>query len=222
MLASWTGNANDAVMYRRDPQAVAVSYPVANDPFIEALRAGNPGAFATLVKNEMSRLIAVARKLLRSEQDAQDAVQDALLQAYRHIHQFEGRSSLRTWMYQITVRACLMARRRDRRRNGDVSLTARIDDDGLNLADTVASVEPAAEDMVATHEDYATVRRTMMELPASYREILELRDIEGLDVAQTAKRLQTTAGVVKTRLHRARNALREILKDRVDASSFEH
>src|SRR5262252_3550207 len=95
--------------------------PVATPSSIEAfdivrLKAQDAGAFESLVRSSTGRMLAVALRMLRSDQDAQDAVQEAFIQAYKALPQFEARCSVTTWLHSITVRACLMKLRRQRTR----------------------------------------------------------------------------------------------------------
>jgi len=177
------------------------------------IRAGDARACEVLVHNYGGRMLAVARRLLRCEEDSADAVQDAFLSAFRSLDRFAGQASLATWLHRIVLNACLM-RLRARSRRRDVPLD--------DLLPTVA--ESADQRMgraeggepgyyhLARAEIRAQVRACIDRLPEAYRTVLLLRDIEELDTDQTAHRLGISHGAVKTRLHRARQALRTLLE----------
>lgn len=179
---------------------------------LEALRAGEGAAYETLVREYTPRLLAVARRYLRNEEDARDAVQEGFLLAYRGLEKFHGDSRVSTWLHRIVVNACLM-RLRSRRRKPEESIEELLPgflEDG-HQAEPAESWKGKAEDRIDSRQARERVREAIGELPASYRTVLLLRDIEGLDTEETAKALELTPGAVKTRLHRARQALRGLL-----------
>jgi RNA polymerase sigma-70 factor (ECF subfamily) len=176
------------------------------------LRAGDDAAFEEVVRQNAARLLIVARRYLRSEEDAQDAVQDAFLSAFRSIGQFEGGSRLSTWLHRITVNAALMKLRTRRRKPEepiDDLLPGFLGDGHM----TQAPVEwrPLSDELLARSETRTLVLRCIDGLPESYRHVLLLRDIEELDTEETAEVLGVSTNTVKTRLHRARQALRKLL-----------
>jgi RNA polymerase sigma-70 factor (ECF subfamily) len=175
------------------------------------LRAGEAAAFEELVRAETGRLLAVTRRILPTEEDARDAVQDAFLFAFRSLDRFQGHARLSTWLHRIAVNAALM-RLRTRRRKHEESLEPLLPtylDDGHH-AERFAQWDDPVE-KIEQAENKALVRRLIGELPDAYRTVLLLRDIEGLDTEETAKVLDTTPNAVKVRLHRARQALRTLL-----------
>lgn len=179
---------------------------------LAALRAGDDAAFETMVREFGGRLLSTTRRLLRQEDDAMDAVQDAFLQAFKSIGSFEGQSQLYTWLHRIAVNCALMKLRTKRRRP-----EALIEDLLPKFQDDHHRVEPATElDETALAraeraETRATIRDCIEKLPDSYRIVLVLRDIEEMDTTEAARVLGVSEGVVKTRLHRARQALKTLL-----------
>jgi RNA polymerase sigma-70 factor (ECF subfamily) len=156
-------------------------------------------------------MLAVARRFLQQEQDAQDAVQDAFLSAFKAIDSFEGSSKLSTWLHRIVVNAALM-KLRSRQRHPErpiEDLLPKFDSDGHRHAGDgwATTIDTTARD----RETREFVRQKINELPESYRTVLLLRDIEELSTDDTAQQLGITPGAVKTRLHRARLALRELI-----------
>ena len=180
--------------------------------FVAALRAGDELAFEALVRQHAGRLLAVARRFLRSEEDARDAVQDAFISAFRSLDGFEGSSLLTTWLHRIVVNSCLM-RLRTRRRKPEVPIEdylPKFQEDG-HRAGSCAAWQGPADILLQRKEVRDLVRSSIDRLPESYRTVLLLRDIEELDTEETARLLETTQNAVKVRLHRARQALRELL-----------
>jgi RNA polymerase sigma-70 factor, ECF subfamily len=175
------------------------------------LRAGEPAAFEELVRAETGKLLSVARRILPTEDDARDAVQDAFMFAFRSLDGFAGQARLSTWLHRIVVNASLM-RLRSKRRKREESLEPLLpsfQNDGHFVERFSTWDDPAKK--IETAETKAIVRSLIDELPESYRTVLLLRDIEGLDTEETAKLLETTPNAVKVRLHRARQALRTLL-----------
>jgi RNA polymerase sigma-70 factor (ECF subfamily) len=187
--------------------------PTSEKELVERLRAGDEGAYEMLVREHSGRMLAVARRILGNDDDAGDAVQEAFLSAFKSLDRFEGGSKLSTWLHRITVNSSLMKLRRDRRK------PLRSIDDLLPQFSDAGRVAlwnpgvPTGDEVLRSEETRATVRRKIDELPDDYRIVLVLRDIEGLDTQQTATYLDITPAAVKTRLHRARQALRTLLAE---------
>jgi RNA polymerase sigma-70 factor (ECF subfamily) len=180
---------------------------------VAALRAGDGKAFERIVREHAPRLFAVARRLLGCDGEAADAVQETFVAVHRRIHQFEGGSRLATWLHRIAVNAALM-RLRTKRRRGEVSIDSLLPaftPDGHRVVARPAWSDPP-ETSLEREELRATIRRAIDRLPDDYRTVLVLRDIEGLDTDEAAATLGINPGAVKTRLHRARLALRELLE----------
>lgn len=171
---------------------------------LEGLRRGDARAFERLVRENASAMLAVARRILGDECEAQDALQQAFLSAFRSIAKFEGGCAISTWLHRIVVNAALMKLRHARSRP-----ECSIDD----LVSAPAETWPiTAEDALADLQVRRKVRECIDQLPDLYREVLILRDIEELDTRETASILGLSEGGVKTRLHRARQALTILLQ----------
>jgi RNA polymerase sigma-70 factor (ECF subfamily) len=179
---------------------------------LAGLRAGEDAAFDALVRGHAGRLLAVAQRLLRNADDAQDAVQDAFLAAFRSIGSFKGDAQLSTWLHRIVVNAALMKLRSKRRRPEEPidELLPRFLADG-HAAQPAAPWREPADKLVQRREVRELVRASIDRLPETHRTVLMLRDVEELDTEETARLLGISVGAVKTRLHRARQALRELL-----------
>jgi RNA polymerase sigma-70 factor, ECF subfamily len=177
------------------------------------IRAGDAEAFEWLVRTHSPRMLMVARRLLRCESAAADAVQEAFLAAWKALGDFEGGSTLGTWLHRIVVNAALMKLRSVKRRN-ELSIESMVPtfrDDGHRENVRPAWTTPA-ETLLQREETRQMIREKINMLPDDYRTVIMLRDIEELDTDATAEALGITAGAVKTRLHRARMALRELLQ----------
>ena len=180
---------------------------------VSGLRHGDDRAYELLVRQHAPRMLATARRLLNDEAAAEDCVQEAFLNAFRSIGRFEQRSSLGTWLHRITVNAALM-RLRTRKRQGEQS----IDDLMPEFDENDCRIEPnwqfreSTEQSLQRREVRELVLAKIGELPDTYRIVLMLRDIEEMNTAEVAELLETTEGAVKTRLHRARAALKKLIE----------
>jgi len=184
-----------------------------DDPkLVAAFRAGDLTAFEKIVREHGRGLLAVARRLLRNDDDAREAVQDAFVSAFRSCRRFEGSSRISTWLHRIVVNSCLMRLRTQRR-----SVEVPIDDwlprflpDGHHEASFI-DWSNAAHALIEQQETCALVRRCIDQLPDSYRTVLLMHDIEGISVDEVAAALDVSSNAVHIRLHRARQALRTLL-----------
>lgn len=180
---------------------------------MDGLRRDSPESYERLVKTYGGRMLAVARRLTRNEEDARDCVQVAFLQAFQNISRFEQRSSLATWLHRIVVNAALM-KLRSRERRPETSLDdlmPHFDQSGLRI-ESESGIQVPLETLLENQETRELVRRAIDGLPVNYRNVLMLRDIEEYDTETTAELLGLTPGAVKTRLHRARTALKTLLE----------
>lgn len=177
---------------------------------VARLKAGDDRAFEEMVRAYGGRLLAVARRLLRNDEDARDAVQDAFCSAFRALSGFQENSRLSTWLHRIVVNAALM-RMRSRSRRPEESLEDLLpafDETGHRV--TGPTPDGPVEELLRK-EDGARVRAAIDRLPDSWRTALLLRDIEEMDTENVAGLLGITPNAVKIRVHRARQALLGIL-----------
>jgi len=179
---------------------------------LSLLRAGDDDAYAHVVRKNTGRLLALARGFLRNEDDAADAVQEAFLSMCKSLDRFEGNSSLATWLHRIVVNNCLMKlQSKSRRKSYSIDELLPTFDDTGHHAKPISAWTETSRDSLAIDEARRQVRACIDELPEDYRAVLLLRDIEEFDTEQTASILGVNPGAVKTRLHRARQALRTLL-----------
>jgi RNA polymerase sigma-70 factor (ECF subfamily) len=196
---------------------------------LEAARGGDHDAYRRLVEPHRQALHAHCYRMLGSVHDAEDALQDALLRAWRGLEGFEGRSSLRSWLYKIATNTCLDEIERRPRRGLPTDYGPASDphdDSAAPLVESV-SVEPYPDEMLDVEEGFAAPaaryeRREAVELafiaalqhlPPRQRAVLILREVLGFSSREVAESLETTVGSVNGALHRARKAVAERLPD---------
>ncbi len=183
---------------------------------IERLKAGDPDALEPLMARHGGRVYRVAYGITRNAADAEEVVQDVFVTLVRKIGDFEGRAALGTWLYRVATNAALI-KRRGKRIQVEVSLEDRLPafkEDGHRDGERSYllldwSLRPDQE--LLSSESRATLERAIEALPEHYRAVLVLRDVEELSNEETAEALGESVGSVKSRLHRARMALREEL-----------
>ena len=175
-----------------------LSLEFANDgELLAAHVAGHPDAFTEIVRRHRDRLWAVALKTTGDPEDAADALQDALISAYRRASQFRGDSQVTTWLHRIVVNACLD---RMRRRSTRPTVPLPVEEEtGIPL--------PDPEDRIARRELQLDIAAALAELPEDQREAVALVDIEGWSIDQAALMLGCPAGTVKSRCSRGRAKL---------------
>jgi len=180
---------------------------------LAALRGGHEWAFETMIRVFGGRLLAVARRFTRNDEDARDVVQSAYLSAFRGLNEFEGACLLSTWLHRIVVNTALMQLRSRRRKpedSIDVLLPA-FQQDGHHV-EQFSDWSAPADQLLERKQTRATVRACIEQLPENYRAVLMLRDIEELSTQEVAEMLTMTPTAVKVRLHRARQALSTLLR----------
>jgi RNA polymerase sigma-70 factor (ECF subfamily) len=174
-----------------------------DEEIVVRICAGETQSFEILMRRYNQRLYRAVRAILQSDADAEDAVQQAYLNAYRCLGQFEGRARFSTWLIRIAVNEALARRRRAH----DKPLESSDDEESRRTA----SAAPDPERQAYAGELSALLQSALAALPHGYRSVFTLREVDGLNTAETAQRLCVSEGVVKTRLHRARDLLRRKL-----------
>jgi RNA polymerase sigma-70 factor (ECF subfamily) len=180
------------------------------DALLPKLRAGDPLAFAQFVEENQRQVYNLALRMLNDPQEAEDVLQETFLNAYRALPNFEGRSSLGTWLYRIASNASLMRLRKKQPNLISVD-EPLILDAGDGLPRQLADWSSIPEHELLSNESRQVMDEAVAELPESLRIVFILRDIEGLSTLDTGEILGLSEGAVKTRLHRARLRLRERL-----------
>jgi len=201
-------------MFMRLSSLAAVEQPDQSDEdVIREVLAGNTGMFELLMRRYNERVYRAARAIVRADQDAEDVMQQAYVNAFTHLGQFNGSARFSTWLTRIAINESLARVRRQGRYE-------TCDFERANIAPLTS------RDITQDPERQAFARemRTLLEwaidaLPDGLREVFMLRDVEGLNTAETADCLGVSDDVIKTRLSRARAALRRLLFERTGATA---
>jgi RNA polymerase sigma-70 factor, ECF subfamily len=172
-------------------------------------RAGDRVALEALLASVAPSIHRFGLRMCKNVHDADDVLQDTLLAVARHLGEFEGRSSLSSWVFALTRSACA------RRRRGLKNKPSRGGDD--ELAEAVVDTSASPEARVADQELAAALSNALDNLPDDYREVILLRDIEQLTAPEAASALGISVDAIKSRLHRAREALRAALRPMLEA-----
>ena len=190
-----------------------------DDALLRRIRAGERDAFTDLMRRYNRRLYRVARSVLRDDAEAEDALQDAYLQAYRALPAFRGESALGTWLTRIVVNAALMRQRKTGRLADVIELGADFgsDDAAVPRPANERLDEPAQPELAALRAQTRRLIETGIDkLPAAFRTVFMLRAVEELTVEETATTLDIPEATVRTRYFRARAMLREALAREID------
>lgn len=171
---------------------------------LQKAQEGDRKAFEALVALHSRRVYNLALGYTGRHHDAEEIAQTVFVKVWRALPQFRGASAFSTWLYRLTLNACTDHYRRERKRRGDLSL----DDPDLS---PIRDAAPSPEEIVIQWEEEAILRKALAELPEQHRVILILREMDGLDYQEIAQVLELQVGTVKSRLARARRALREKL-----------
>jgi len=179
-------------------------------PLVARARAGDQGAFAALVKEYSRKVYRVAKNITQNDEDAEDVLQETFLKAYEHLPGFQGQSKFYTWIVRIAVNESLMKLRK-RKGNRFVSLDEPLDTGEEEVKREIAVWEDNPEQRYSREEMQKILDDAVESLKPDFRTVFTLRDIEELSTEETAEALDISVPAVKSRLLRARLALREKL-----------
>jgi RNA polymerase sigma-70 factor (ECF subfamily) len=174
--------------------------------------AGETALFEILLRRYNQRLFRIARSILRSDDDAEDAVQQAYINAFTHLGQFAGDAAFATWLTRIAIHEAL-ARTRQRTRRAETDLEEQ------EQMNRLVSDRRSPEEQAADRELTGLVEAAVDELPELYRTVFMMREVQQLSTAETAACLEVSEESVKVRLHRAKAMLRDNLASRVEAGA---
>ena len=186
---------------------------------IERVLAGDNDAFGELVEAYQDRVYNLALRMCGNADDAFDLAQESFFRAWRGLSGFQFESAFSTWLFRLSTNVCLDWLRAKRRRP-TVSLTT-VDDEDEEVQMELPDPGKSPEELLLAAEDRKILARAMNELPVEYRQILTLRAIDDLSYAEIAEILKLREGTVKSRLSRARNALRNKLLQNGNKSESE-
>jgi len=174
---------------------------------IRRTRAGDRESFGVLVDRYGARITRLVRGYVRNEQDVQDVVQDSFVKAFSRLDRFDGRSAFYTWLYRIAANTAMDHNKKWKRRPTPLTLSAPgEDEDRVGIAPPHRGPPPEAGAMQA--EIREALDAALESLPDRYREVLVLRELEGLTYEEMATTLRLSRGTVESRLFRARERLR--------------
>jgi RNA polymerase sigma-70 factor, ECF subfamily len=183
---------------------------IQEDYSLEALRAGDRNEFARVVEDYSALIYRLAVKMLENPQDAEDVLQETFIKAYRHFKNFDGRSSVSTWIYRIATNEALMMLRKRK------YISVSIDEpNGIGEQEPLQIIDWCClpETELMSTEAQAYLEEAVAKLPHSLRVVFLLRDIDGLSTKETSEALNLSESAVKTRLSRARFQLRELISE---------
>jgi len=192
-------------------QSVTRDIYAAEAQLIERARQGDAGALDTLFARHQPALYRTALRLLGNEADAEDALQDGLLSAFRNLQRFEGRSQFSSWLTRIVINAALMRLRR-RRGHPTVSIDDELPENELRLADRLEHPGPTPDEVYAGGQLRDLLAGSVEELSPTLRSAFLLRYADGLTNEEAADALGISELALKTRVHRARATLTEKLR----------
>ena len=195
------------------PQPIAAQPVVTDEELVARARNKDFGAFEELVDRYEDKIYRLAYRFVRNETDAKEIVQDTFLSVWRKIDTFKGDAQFGSWLYRVAANAALM-RLRSQRRHPEVS-TEELPIDYLDnyghLPTPGENWAKRPDDELQSDELRRRIQQAVDELPEIYRTVFLVRDVEGLSTEETAEVLEISIPTVKTRLHRARLALRDAI-----------
>jgi RNA polymerase sigma-70 factor, ECF subfamily len=185
---------------------------------IERVCEGDKDAFYCLVQPCERAVFTAAMSILNNPADAEEVAQEAVLKAFTALPRFRGACKFSTWLIQITINEARLKRRKDRRHLYESLDEQRTDDQSDYFPKDYADWREIPSEALQRKELRETLKRALDSLPPKYREVLILRDVQHLNIQETAQVLGITAGSVKTRLLRARLQMRDALAPGIDGS----
>ena len=183
---------------------------------VKRVKSGDQRAFRLLVERYQRKVYAVALGMLKDKEEAMDVSQEAFVKVYKYLDHFKGDSSFYTWLYRITVNVCIdVIRRRGAMRSDSVEFDERVGHDlaEANLGAVSSQLGSNPEKSVLQHELGEKIQEALQEVPEKHREILLLREVEGMSYEDLARTLNIPKGTVMSRLFHARTKVQKILSE---------
>ena len=195
---------------------IAATDAAREQKLIERVLAGEPELFYQLVQPYERRVYLAAWAILRSEADAEEAAQEAILKAFQHLNSFRGEARFSTWLVRIVTNEALMLRRKNHTKlHTSIDAGECSGDDGDYKPMLLADWREIPSEMLERQEVRQEIEKALAALPGIYREVLIFRDVQQFNIAETAAALGIKPGMVKTRLLRARLRMRDLLAPRL-------
>ena len=188
---------------------------------VRKIRDGETALFEVLMRRHNQRVYRAVRAVMNAEADVEDVMQQAYINAFTHLHQFEERAQFSTWLIRIALNEAFAKRRKIKGPESVVRIQFELDDDRRGYMDTLISPEADPERQAYAQELHRVLEAAVDTLPDTYRTVFMLRDIEGLSTSETGEGLGLGEEAVKTRLHRARAMIRRAVTERIGAVAGE-
>jgi RNA polymerase sigma factor (sigma-70 family) len=179
----------------------------AEEKLVKAAKAGHSTAFGSLCERYAQQLLRVTHRITRNHEDSEDAVQDALLRAFVHLRDFDGRSSFATWLTRIAINSALMILRK-KRNSLELAMAGTDDLDEYGLGYQIADHAPSPEKHYAKSEEERILKLAIHSLRPALREVVEVQHLQELSMRETAEAMCISVAAAKGRLFHAKAALR--------------
>ena len=180
-----------------------------DDLLVSAAKAGDRSAFVELYERHSRKVLPIIHRITKNREDAEDALQDAVLRAFVHMKGFEGRSNFTSWLTRIAINSALMVLRK--RRGAEISIEQICNDSGNPQAWEPSDHSDTPEACYARRESEELLRNAIQRLPCIFREAVELRHVGDYSTSQVAEELGISVSAAKSRLMRARRTMRRRL-----------
>jgi RNA polymerase sigma-70 factor (ECF subfamily) len=197
--------------------AVAPSF-LTDAEIVKRVRAGDRALFEILMRRHNQRVYRAARAVVKDERDVEDVMQQAYVNAFTHLHQFEERSQFSTWLTRIALNEAF-GRRRKLLSESLATMPADVDGHPGEFMERITSPQPDPERQAYAQELRQVLEEAVDALPEAYRTVFMLRDVEGLSTSETGEGLGLGEEAVKTRLHRARAMIRRAVSARIGVAA---
>jgi RNA polymerase sigma-70 factor (ECF subfamily) len=182
---------------------------------VKRVQAGDRALFEILMRRHNQRVYRAARAIVKDERDVEDVMQQAYINAFTHLHQFEERSQFSTWLTRIALNEAFGRRQRLLAESKTIVPLLAVDETSGEVMESIRSSLPGPERQAYARELREVLEEAVDALPETYRTVFMLRDIEGLSTAETGEGLGLGEEAVKTRLHRARAMIRRAVTSRI-------
>lgn len=187
---------------------------LSDSELVKRIRGGDRALFEILMRRHNQRIYRAARAIVKNETEVEDVMQQAYINAYLHLDQFEERSQFSTWLTRIAVNEAIGRREKTKAAQ---SINERLEEDRGTVVEMFTSSQPSPEHQAYARELQRVLEEAVDELPETYRAVFMLREIEGLSTSETGEGLGLGEEAVKTRLHRARAMIRRSVSSRIGA-----
>jgi RNA polymerase sigma-70 factor (ECF subfamily) len=194
---------------------VASTLTLSDFEVVARVRAGEPALFEILMRRHNQRIYRTVRAVLRNEHEIEDVMQQAYINAFTHLDQFEERAQFASWLTRIALNEAFRRRRKMRLSQSREEVPSNVDSNQEPSVETVVSAQPDPERQAYVQELSHILEDAVDALPDSYRTVFMLRDIEGLSTSETGAGLGLGEEAVKTRLHRARALIRRAVTTQI-------